>query len=87
MLYYSLGKKAESDAALQKFIAKYQGDWAYQIAQNFAWKGVRNQVFYWLEHAYINRDAGLAEIKGNPFFKNVESDPRYTAFMKKIGLL
>lgn len=87
MLYYSMGRKAESDSMLYELIAKYRDDYACQIAQSFAWKGDRDQAFYWLEQAYINRDAGLAEMKGNPFLKNIESDARYAVFMKKIGLL
>ncbi|MEO5674470.1 MAG: tetratricopeptide repeat protein [Chitinophagales bacterium] len=87
MVYYTLRRKAEADAALREFITKYQDDWAYQIAENFAWRGDNDQAFYWLERAYSNRDSGLAEIKGNPFFKNIVSDPRYAAFMKKLGLL
>jgi len=86
MIYYTLGRKAEADAALQELITKYHDDWAYQVAENFAWRGDRDQAFYWLERAYSNRDAGLAEIKGNPFFKNLEGDGRYADFMKKMGL-
>jgi hypothetical protein len=86
MMYNLPGRKEEANAALQELMTKYQDDWAYQIAQAFAWNGNRDLAFYWLERAYSNRDGGLAEIKGNPFFRNIKNDPRYSAFMKKMGL-
>ncbi len=87
MVYYSLGRKAEADAALKEFISKYQEDWSYQIAENFAWRHDYNNAFIWLERAYSTRDGGLAEMKGSPLLKGIENDPRYSAFMKKMGLV
>ncbi len=87
MVYYSLGRKAEADAALKEFISKYQEDWSYQIAENFAWRHDYNNAFIWLELAYSNRDGGLAEMKGSPLLKGIENAPRYSAFMKKMGLV
>ncbi|MEP7127771.1 MAG: adenylate/guanylate cyclase domain-containing protein [Chitinophagales bacterium] len=86
MIYFSTGRIAESDSLLQLLIADYEEDWTFQIAENYAWRGDRDHAFYWLEKAYTNRDSGLVEMKGNPLFRNIESDPRYAVFMKKMGL-
>ena len=87
MMYDIPGRKAEANIALKTLMTEYQDDWAYQIAQAFAWNGNIDQAFFWLERAYVNRDGGLAEIKGNPFFRNIRNDPRYLTFMKKMGLI
>jgi hypothetical protein len=36
--------------------------------------------------AYKQRDAGLADIKTDPLFKNLRHDPRFTEFLKKMRL-
>jgi hypothetical protein len=38
------------------------------------------------ERAYMQRDGGLAQIKGDPLLRNIESDPRYHAFLQKMKL-
>jgi adenylate cyclase len=80
------GQRAESDAALQELIKKDQTNSAYQIAEIYAHRGSADKAFIWLERAYTQRDGGLATIKGDPFLKNIERDPRYAAFMKKMKL-
>ena len=42
--------------------------------------------FEWLEQAYGQRDGGLSEIKEDPLLKNLETDPRWAAFLKKMRL-
>lgn len=36
--------------------------------------------------AYKLRDGGLTQIKGDQLLRNIEGDPRYTAFLKKMNL-
>jgi len=40
----------------------------------------------WLERAYKFRDEDLYSIKDDPLLKNLESDPRYKAFLRKMNL-
>ena len=40
----------------------------------------------WLERAYKFRDEDLYWIKDDPLLKNLESDPRYKAFLRKMNL-
>ena len=58
----------------------------YQVAEVYAWRGEADSAFAWLERAYLSRDAGLSELKGDPFMRKIESDPRYLPFMKKMKL-
>jgi tetratricopeptide (TPR) repeat protein len=86
LAYHALGKKKEADAALSAIIKEYQNDSAFQIAEIYAYRGEADRAFEWLERAYKQRDTGLSQMKGDPLLRNVEHDPRYTAFLKKMKL-
>ena len=84
--YHALGREKESDAALSEFIAKYYAGGAYQIVDVYAFRNQPDKAFEWLERAYAQRDSGLVEIKVDPLLKNLHSDPRFAAFLKKLNL-
>jgi tetratricopeptide (TPR) repeat protein len=86
LAYYAMGKKEEADAALSELIAKDHEGGAFQIAHVYAFRGEADKAFEWLERAYAQHDPGLAEMKGEPLLKNLEGDPRYKAFLKKMRL-
>ncbi|HYN15983.1 MAG TPA: tetratricopeptide repeat protein, partial [Terriglobales bacterium] len=86
LAYHALGRKKEADAALAEYVAKYHADWAFQIAELYAFRGEADRALEWLERAYAQRDGGLAEMKGDPLLKSLEHDPRYAAFLKKMRL-
>jgi serine/threonine protein kinase/Tfp pilus assembly protein PilF len=83
---YALGNKKEADNKLSDLIREYQYGAAYQVAEVCAYRNEKDKAFGWLERAYKQRDGGLAQIKGDPLLRNIEKDPRYTAFMKKMKL-
>jgi serine/threonine-protein kinase len=86
IVYHANGRAAESDAALRMLIEKYaQGD-ASQIATVYAYRGELDRSFEWLERAYKQRDAGLAEVKVNPFLRNLHADARWKPFLGKMRL-
>jgi hypothetical protein len=66
---------------------KYHAGGAYQIAQVYAFRNKSDEAFEWLAQAYDQRDSGLIETKVDPLLKSLHSDPRYTAFLKKLNLL
>ncbi len=86
MVYHAMGKKKEADAQLAEFIRKYQNEGAFQVAQIYAYRGETDKAFEWLDRAYSQRDGGLSEMKGEPFLRSIEKDPRYAPFMKKMKL-
>ena len=67
-------------------IAKYAHDWAFQIAEVYAWRGEPDKAFEWLERAYVQQDAGFAVFKSDPPLKSLWSDARFAAMLKKVGL-
>jgi tetratricopeptide (TPR) repeat protein len=86
LVYHALGTKKEADAALRELLEKDKEDSAFQIAQVYAFRGEADEAFKWLERAHAQRDPGLAEMKGDLLLKSLESDPRYSAFLKKMRL-
>jgi tetratricopeptide (TPR) repeat protein len=85
MAHFAAGRKAESDAQLAEAIRQNSTDWPQGVATVYAFRGEKDRAFEWLERAYEARDH-LYYIKGDPLLKNIESDPRYKAFLKKINL-
>jgi tetratricopeptide (TPR) repeat protein len=84
--YHALGRKAESDRALARQTAEHANDSAYEIAQAHAYRAELGQAFVWLDRAYIQKDVELYWIKGDPLLKNLEGDPRYKVFLRKMKL-
>lgn len=86
LAYYSLGHFDKSDAALKRLIAMRQKEWAFQIAQLYAYRGESDKAFEWLERAYQQHDNGLTMLKTDPKLKTLRQDPRYAALLKKTHL-
>jgi tetratricopeptide (TPR) repeat protein len=86
LAYHALGRKREADAALAEVLEKDKEAWAFQIAEIHSFRGEVDEAFAWLERAYAGRDGGLTEMKGAPLLRNLEADPRYTAFLRKMRL-
>jgi tetratricopeptide (TPR) repeat protein len=86
LVYHALGREQDSHAVLAELIAKHDTDWAYQIAEVYAFRGESDKAFEWLERAYKQRDPGLTQIKNDPLLKILRHDPRYTELLKKMRL-
>jgi TolB-like protein/Tfp pilus assembly protein PilF len=85
MAYHALGRKADSDAALAAVIAKYEKDGPYNIAYVYAYRGEVDKAFAWLAKAVEYADPGLGEIVTENLFDKIHGDPRWLAFLRKIG--
>ena len=83
--YHALGRKRESDAALKALI-KFPKRAAWLVAEVYAFRGESDLAFEWLERAYADRDAGLAEMKMDPMLEKLRDSPRYQALFKKMRL-
>jgi adenylate cyclase len=86
MANFAAGRKAESDAQLAEAIHHNGTSWASEIARVYAFRGEKDRAFEWLNRAYEARDEDLYFIKGDPLFKNLESDLRYKVFLRKMNL-
>src|SRR6516164_9259283 len=85
IIHHATGRHAESEAALQELIAKHQVGAAYQVAQVYAARNEADQAFAWLERAFEQRDPGLSNLKTDPLLRPILADPRWRAFLRKMG--
>jgi TolB-like protein len=81
-----LGREAEAEQALESFTEKYKESAAFSIAQAHAWRGNADEAFAWLDAAYEQRNTELTTILWDPLITVLESDPRWPAFLDKMGL-
>ena len=86
LVHRGLGHTEESDAALRELIEKHASSSAYQIAEVYGARREVGRAFEWLERAHAQRDPGLVSTKSNPRFRSLHEDPRWDAFLKKMGL-
>jgi adenylate cyclase len=86
MAEYGLRHAGASQQALEELIRKYAQEGAYQIAEVYAWRGEKDQAFEWLERAYKQKDGGLSAIKSEPTLRSLRTDPRFSAFLRKMKL-
>jgi len=86
LVYWSLGRRAESDAALSQLKEKYAAGSAYQIAEMYAYRGEVESAFEWFERAYRQRDGGLQLLRIDPILGNVRGDSRYKILLAKMNL-
>jgi tetratricopeptide (TPR) repeat protein len=58
----------------------------YTIAAIHTGLGDRDEAFRWLEKAHDERDIWLMNLNVDPVFKDMRSDRRYTALLRRIGM-
>jgi adenylate cyclase len=85
IFHFARGAKADSDAALGQML-KDHANRPFEMAGVYAFRGQLDEAFKWLDLAYAQKDPYLYSIKGEPTMKNLEEDPRYKAFLKKMNL-
>jgi serine/threonine protein kinase/tetratricopeptide (TPR) repeat protein len=86
IIHHAAGRLAESDEALRELTGKYAEDSAYQVAEVHAARGDRDAAFEWLDFAYARCDPGLSDLKVSPQTRSLHDDPRWVAFLEKMGL-
>jgi tetratricopeptide (TPR) repeat protein len=84
-IYHTLGRRAESDAAIALLEGKYGDSMAFYIAQAHAWRGESDLAFAWLERALKQHDPYLSDFKLAWDLRLLKNDPRYNAFLKKLN--
>ena len=85
IVQHARGRAEESQRALQQLIEAYGHIAAYQIALAHAARGEVDAAFEWLDRAYAQRDSGLAFLRGHKILQPLHDDPRWRAFLEKLG--
>jgi adenylate cyclase len=86
MVLYALGRKAESDAALDWCVKEEAGTQAFEIADLYALRGQSDEAMRWLERAFTQKDPALLFIKSDVTLVPLHGDPRYKAMLRKMNL-
>lgn len=85
VVYQAMGEHEKSNEQLEELLAA--GDeWAVQIGQVYSCQGKADEAFKWLDRAWEIKDSGIPIIKLNEWYSNIYSDPRWPAFLEKVGL-
>jgi len=82
---HDLGQPQAAATSLQQLMDRHADGWAYQIAETHAYMGDHDAAFDWLQRAYENRDGGLIEMLTDPLLQNLHADPRWPAFIDRMG--
>jgi TolB-like protein/Tfp pilus assembly protein PilF len=78
--------RAAADAQLQAYTEKYANEWAFQIAELHALRNEPDAAFRWLERARVQKDPGLEGLLTSALLLRYRDDPRFAAFVRKVGL-
>ena len=64
-MYYALGRKADSDAALAHMLKEQADGEAFEIAEVYAFRGQSDEAMHWLDRAYAQKESAVLRSKGN----------------------
>jgi TolB-like protein/Flp pilus assembly protein TadD len=84
LAWHALGRKAEADAALDALIRAHEKDQTTAIAAACAFRGETDEAFAWLDKA-VRYGSGISDVAYVPLFKGLHADPRWLAFLRRIG--
>ena len=75
------GNEAELQLPAGTYHSPGEQAWVYASA------GQTDKAFFWLEQAYEEREGQVITLlKLDPAFKQLRSDPRFSALLQKMGL-
>jgi tetratricopeptide (TPR) repeat protein len=81
----ALGRKSEADAEMAKLERKYGTQMAYFFAEFYACRKDLDRAISWLERGF--NQVTYDDVTTNRFcMKNLDSDPRYKALLRKMNL-
>jgi TolB-like protein/Flp pilus assembly protein TadD len=86
IVYFELGRRAESDAALARMLKERADMAAYSIAVVYAFRRQTDEAMRWLDRAYAQKDAFLPFAKAELSQTILAADPRFKAFLRKMNL-
>jgi hypothetical protein len=70
---------------LDRRVAKYKNSDEFEVAKVYAFRNQPDEAFDWLDRAYAKQNDGLILVKVDPSLRNLRSDPRYAALLKKLN--
>ncbi len=85
--YAVTGRRADALKILRRLDEMEKHRYVSRFAHVYIYAGLgdKDKTFEWLEKAYQERSDSLAWFRFDPESKNLQSDPRFAALMRKIG--
>jgi len=80
------GKKAEAYKVIDELLLQQRHVLPLDIAMIYARLGENDKAFVWLEKAYDERAGWLIELKVEPAWEKMRSDPRFQDLLRRVGL-
>ena len=91
-LGYAYAKSGQRDQALGILnqLQERRDKGEYVVPIGIAWiyigLGANNEAFLWLDKAFAEKSDLMREIKTNPIYDPLRSDPRFTDFLRRMNL-
>src|SRR5262249_49584608 len=87
-LYAVSGQQGEAQNLLSQLQVESKQKYVspYNIAMVYEGLGDNDQAFALLEKAVTDRDSNIPQIKVEPAFDRLRSDPRFSELLRRIGL-
>jgi len=86
-IHWAMGRRAESDSALNALERGFADRNEYLIAAAHAYRGEADAAFTWLDHAYQHEKGSLEDLRVDPLFRRLHGDPRFDAFLRNLKLM
>ncbi|HXS26311.1 MAG TPA: protein kinase [Steroidobacteraceae bacterium] len=86
MVYWGMGRRKDSDAALDSLTSRFGPTAAYEIATVHAFRGETDDAFQWLDRAYRAHDSGMLGLKTDPLLRSLRGDRRFPALLSRMRL-
>jgi tetratricopeptide (TPR) repeat protein len=86
-IYFALGNSEKAQEYVDEFLELYADDYPVSMAAIFSSRGEMDLAFDWIEKAYQEHREGVVYVLSSASLRNLTYDPRFPAFVEKIGLL
>jgi TolB-like protein/Flp pilus assembly protein TadD len=86
LIFQSMGDAEAATVEHEKLIELGER-WTYEIAQMYAFRGMAEEAFEWLDRAIARSDSGFWFLVGDPFFDGIRDDPRFAIIEERLGIV
>ncbi len=86
-IYWAMGRRPESDAALGALERGFADRNAYETAAAHAYRGEADAAFTCLNRAYQHKRGSLEYLQVDPTLRKLHGDPRFDALLRKVKLV
>lgn len=83
----TLGDEAQAQAIIEKLLQKTAFKYPNHMAATYAWRGENDLAFEWYERTLQQQPGALGYFLESAWARGLSTDPRYPAFVEKLGLL